>query len=264
MRYAAAVRVPLAITTSDRVDEELVRRARAAAAESGVPFLPRRRKLALSRLLDGQADALVVFEVDAVSLVDREGTLRFSAGLAHLRIKQLDKGVEEDMLVRHGELRDGERVLDCTCGLGADAQVAARLVGPGGAVTALEKSLPLYLLVRHGLPTLGERPRSARIEVRHRDALEFLREQPDRAFDVLLFDPMFGRERKASAAFESLRRFADYTPLDLQTLTEARRVARRCVLIKASRYSTDLKKLGLSHEPTRPGATILWAKVSAL
>lgn len=260
MRPAHTVQ-PLAVTTSDRDDPALKDKARRAAQALGVPYLERTLQVPLAELLRDRATALVVFEADAVALVDAEGTLRFSPGLGHLRIKQLDRGVREDMLVRHADLSEGDAVLDCTVGLAADAQVAARLVGPTGSVVALEKSPALYLLVRHGLETLAVHPRSAAIRVLHADAADYLRAQPTGSVDVVLFDPMFERTRKASAAFQALRRHADYSELTRETVREAQRVARKCVLVKASRYSRDLKKLGLSAEPARRSATILWAKL---
>ncbi|MDY7232496.1 class I SAM-dependent methyltransferase [Hyalangium rubrum] len=254
-------RCPLAVTTSDRDAPELARRAQQAAAEVGVPYLERTHKLSLASMLADKADVLIVLEAHAVSLVDAQGSLRFSPGLAHLRVKQLDAGVHEDMLLRIAGLSEGERVLDCTLGLGVDAQVAARLVGTSGAVTALEKSPALYLLARHGLETLSQHPRACTIQAVYADASKYLRTLPAGAFDVVLFDPMFERQRKSSVAFETLRRHADYAPLTRETLAEAQRVARRAVLIKGSRYSSDFKKLGIQPEPARPNATVLWAKL---
>jgi predicted O-methyltransferase YrrM len=249
------------VTTSERYAPELAERARRAATEVGVPYLERTPKRSLVSMLADTADALIVLEAGAVSLVDAQGSLRFSPGLAHLRVKQLDAGVHEDMLLRIAEPREGERVLDCTLGLGADAQVAARLVGPSGALTALEKSTALYLLARHGLETLTPHPRACPLQVVHADAGEYLRALPTGAFDVVLFDPMFERQRKSSVAFETLRRHADYAPLTRETVAEAQRVARRVVVVKGSRYSSDFKKLGIRAEPARPNATVLWARL---
>lgn len=239
-------------------------RARAAAEEAKLPFIVRTHKLTLTSLLETSADALCVFEADAVSLVTREGPLRFSPGLAYLRIKQLDAGVREDMLWRVGELSGGDRVLDCTLGLASDAQVAARLVGPTGAVVGLEKSPALYLLVRHGLETIARSPDACPIEVKCADAAEYLRETPSGAFDVILFDPMFGRKRPSSAAFEALRHHADYSPLTREMVADAQRIARKAVVIKGSKYSSDFKKLGITPEPARRAATVLWAKLPGL
>ncbi|WP_224372645.1 class I SAM-dependent methyltransferase [Hyalangium versicolor] len=252
------------MTTSDRYAPELAQRARQAAAEVGVPYVERTHKQSLASMLADFAHAFIVMEAGAVSLVDDQESLRFSPGLAHLRVKQLDAGVHEDMLLRISGLSEGERVLDCTLGLGADAQVAARLVGPSGALTGLEKSPALYLLARYGLETLPRHPLACPIHVVYADASEYLRTLPNGAFDVVLFDPMFGRPRKSSAAFQALRRHADYAPLTQEMVAEAQRVARRAVVIKGSRYSNDIKKLGLRTEPARPNATVLWARLPGL
>jgi hypothetical protein len=99
------------------------------------------------------------------------------------------------------------------------------------------------------------------VEVLHRDAHAYLTTLPGASFDVVLFDPMFSKARRASPAFEALRRFADPSPLTVEALAEARRVARRWVVVKAARYSTDLKRLGLAHEPAPRTATVVWARV---
>jgi 16S rRNA (guanine1516-N2)-methyltransferase len=252
------------VTTSDREDSVLRNEARAAAESVGVPYFERVHKIPLSEMLETQADTLLVFEQKDVLLADREGTLRFSPGMSHLRIKRLDAGFVEDLLLRVSGLADGDSILDCTCGLGADAQVCARVVGVHGRVTALEKSVPLYLLVRHGLKRQRRHPRACDIELLHQDAGEFLAGQPSGAFDFVYFDPMFERKRKASFAFQTLRRYADHGPLTQELVGQAQRVARKAVIIKGSRYSKDFKKLGLTPEPARPNATILWAKVPGL
>lgn len=254
-----ARRLPLAVTTSDRRDPRLARRAQAAAAEARVPYVERTHKQSLAELLTRRAAALVVFEADAVALVDERGTLRYSPGLALLRVKQIDRGTHEDMLLRQAGLLPGEHVLDCTFGLGGDAQVAARCVGPSGRVIALEKSLPLYLLGRYGLELLPPHPMACPITVLHRDAAAELAQRPEGSFDVVLLDPMFERARPSSAAFETLRRHADYSPLTPAIVAQAQRVARRAVVLKGSRYSSDFKKLGVQPAPARPSATVLWA-----
>jgi 16S rRNA (guanine1516-N2)-methyltransferase len=71
--------------------------------------------------------------------------------------------------------------------------------------------------------------------VRHADSRTLLAELPDKSFDVVLFDPMFTQPKKASGAFDILRRCADHAPLTQQTIERARRVARRAVLINVER-----------------------------
>lgn len=233
-------------------------KARAAAEAWGLPYLERARNAAAPT----GAEALLVLGGDGWTLWTPDGALRFTPGMAQLRIKRFVQGFDEDMLIRLGGLKAGDAVLDCTMGLGADALVAARVVGPTGSVVALEKSLPLYALAAERL----SRPYGegfARIDVRHADAADVLPTLAARSVDVVLFDPMFGRPNKASPAFTLLRQFADAGELTREMLDEAKRVARRCVLVKGARYSKDFKKLGLVPVDRSLSRGVLWARLSA-
>lgn len=251
--------IPLAVTVSGKAGPDLLARARERASAWGLPYLERGRKQPLAPLLE-RVGALLVFEAEGLVLTDGQGALRSHEGMAHLRVHRFEAGLLDDMLLKISGLKTGESVLDCTLGLAADARVAARAVGFSGRVVGLEASLPLFALSSEGLAS-EHRPRSASIEVHLARAGAFLARQPDGAFDCVLLDPMFGRPKKASAAFEMLRRFADASPLSPELIAEARRVARRVVVVKAARYSTDLKKLGLKPEPATRTATVLWARV---
>jgi 16S rRNA (guanine1516-N2)-methyltransferase len=252
---------PLAIALSGSQDPALVAEAEACARRWGLPLLLRPPKAPLRGLL-AHADALVVFGRDAVSLWDRAGHVRGSAGLGALRIDGIDKGRTEDPLQKYGELAAGERVLDATLGFGQDARVAARLVGPAGQVVALESSLPLAALAQATLAR-ERRDRSAAIEVLHREAGGFLASTTAGAFDVVLFDPMFGKALASQPGFELLRRHANPAPLTAVMLAEARRVARRLVLVKSARYTPALKALGLRPERASRSAPVVWARVPA-
>jgi 16S rRNA (guanine1516-N2)-methyltransferase len=254
--------VTVAVTTSGQGGDALEAKARAASAEWGLPYLPRARKQPLERLFEAAA-VLLIFEKTGLALRDREGGLRWSPGMAALRMAGIDRGRTDDTLVRVAELREADHVLDCTAGLAQDALVAARAVGPRGRVCALEKSLPLYALTSTGLAAHHPGPSSARIELRRADAAEALLSWPAQDVDVVLFDPMFERTRPASGTFEAMRRFADYGPLTRTMLDQAQRVARRAVIVKGARYSRDLAKLGLTPLPTSRFATVLWARLGA-
>jgi 16S rRNA (guanine1516-N2)-methyltransferase len=254
-------RPSLAVTTSGKPDDRTIALARQSAVAWGLPFLERRRKAPLRPILD-QADSLLVFERNEVVLCDRGGRLRFSPGMARLRIKRLEAQVREDRLVELAGFEPGDSVLDCTLGLAADALVAARAVGPTGSVVGLEKSLAVFAVVSSGVRSF-EAPQSCRIDVRHGDAADFLACQPDKGFDLVLFDPMFDRPRKCSPAFEMLRRYAEHAPLSPLVLENAQRVARRSVLVKGSRHSMDWNRLHLKPEPGSPYSPIVWARLPA-
>jgi 16S rRNA (guanine1516-N2)-methyltransferase len=248
---------PLAVALSGSTDAALRAEAEACAERWGLPLLLRRPKAPL-RGLFVQARVLVVFGENAVSLWDRQGHVAGGPGLAALRLKEIAKGRAEDPLQRIGELAPGERVLDATLGFAQDARVAARLVGPAGSVLGIESSMSLAVLADASLRREG-----SAIEVRHADSSEVLRGLPAASVDVVLFDPMFGRALASQPGFEMLRRLANPSPLRADVLAEARRVARRVVLVKAARYTPMLRNLGLRHEHASRSAPVVWARVPA-
>ena len=252
--------VRLRVTISGAPEAGVLAEARAAAARLGLPFVERRAKAPLHRLLEGDRDALLVFERDHVSLWDREGHFRWSPGMATLRLLAFERG-DEDNLVSAALLREGESLLDCTLGLGQDALVASRAVGPKGRVVGVEKSPALHAVVSCGLRRLGPLPGACVIETVCADAGGVLASAAPSSFDVVLFDPMFGRPGKAQPAFEMLRRHADHSPLTPELLEAAKRVARRAVVVKGAKYSDDLRKLGLTALPTRRYSVLSWARV---
>ena len=254
-------RYPVAVTTCANPAALDVAEAVAVAERWHVPVLARPARGGLLALL-ARAETLLVVERSGVCLQDGEGSARWSLGLAALRLRALDAGGQGEALVRVAGLLPGERVLDCTLGLAQDARVAARLVGPTGQLVGLEVSLPLAMLAAEGLRREPEDARSARLAVHHADCRTYLAGLDGGSFDVVLFDPMFSRERRAQPSFALLRRLASAAPLEASTLAEARRVARRVVVVKAPRYGTELKVLGLVPERASRSAPVVWARAA--
>ena len=189
-----------------------------------------------------------------------EAPLRFHGGLGVVRIRRLLSG-DHDVMVSALDLRPGDRVLDATAGLCADALVAAHAVGDGGEVVACEASPLLAELLAFGAAhPPGDPPVAAacaRLRIVAAEHLAFLRAQPDRSFDQVYFDPMFRRPTGAALDFARLRDLADPRPLERAALEEARRVARRRVVVRDRRESRELVRLGLVPIPglSRTGAT---------
>lgn len=257
--------IPLAVTVSARHGQRLSSVAKAQAAAWGLPWLDRPEKGGLEALLVDQADALLILGGEGWVLRDRHGEVGFSPGLAMVRIKRLVAGRQaEDLLVRLAELTAGDVVVDATMGLAADALVCARAVGESGRVIGVEASLPLFLLVREGLSRMPPFAQSCAIEPRFGRVEQVLAELPDRSVDCVLFDPMFDRPRRSSGSFEVLRRFAVHEPLTAEQLLEARRVARRWVVVKVGRYGRELRRLGLTPVPHTRCGPLQWARVEPL
>jgi hypothetical protein len=95
----------------------------------------------------------------------------------------------------------------------------------------------------------------------HGDALEVLRSMQPGSFDVVTFDPMFSKRAHYEAGFALVRRHAEGAALDGATLAEARRVARRWVVVKAAPQATDLRRLGLEVLPFKRNAELRFGRV---
>jgi hypothetical protein len=188
---------------------------------------------------------------------------RASAGMAFLRVLRASRG-EDDPLVAAAGLRAGDRVLDATLGLAGDALVAAHATS--ARVVGLEADGLLAAFTQAGLRRLRKHAREPGrlVEVVRADHREFLRAQPSASFDVVLLDPMFRRAGGAGPAFDLLRVHAEHAPLDPATLREARRVARRGVLVKDAAAGLELGRLGLVPRLTRRSAAIAFGWADSL
>jgi 16S rRNA (guanine1516-N2)-methyltransferase len=256
--------MPLAVTVGAHGDRYTVEARRCAEAWK-LPFLDRPARGGIGALLEASARACLVLSGDGWALRDAAGSLAFSPGLAMVRLKRLDSGQrDEDVVVRLAELEAGDTVLDATLGLAADALVCARAVGPSGRVVGVEASFPLWVVVSQGLARAAGYPGSCQVEAVHGSAREVLSTWPTGSADVVTLDPMFDRPRKASPAFELLRAHAVHAPLDAETLREARRVARRWVIVKGGRYGQEFRRLGLEAVPLRRAGPVVWARVGPL
>lgn len=174
----------------------------------------------------------------------------FHPNLSALRIKQLQNG-KKDMMIQCSGMIAGDQVLDCTMGMAADAIVASYVVGESGKVTALESQTVIATLVRHGLKTYQTKHQDLkkamqRVEVMEADYRKFLPHCPDQSYDIVLFDPMFRQTVKASSAMQQLKPIANPSPVDLISVEEAVRVARRAVLLKERKGSPEFSRLGFS------------------
>jgi len=227
------------VTTSLKADPASAREATEWAARLGVRAVARSlrsiQKLCREEGVDG---ALVLSPERPPTFMPADGRMRYyyHPGMALTRIRNLRKGLGDPMVTAM-RLQPGDAVLDCTLGRASDALVASFVVGPAGRVVGIESSPLLAELTLHGLRTyepaseaLG--PVFRRIEVHRGDHLTLLRDTADRGFDVVCFDPLFEEPVEASSGMEPFRPLADTQPLRPEAVTDARRVARRCVVIK--------------------------------
>lgn len=129
---------------------------------------------------------------------------------------------------------DDERVasvFDGTLGLAADAMHAACVLGCD--ILGTEASPVLFSLLEEGLARLArELPAIARIRPRCGEAHAELARLADGAVDVVVLDPMMSHPKRSTPSFEVLRDVAHNERASAALLCEARRVARRRVVLK--------------------------------
>ncbi len=244
------------VTTAERPDAELIAQAKRLAGELQADYVPRRQDT-LRYLADKhRADGTLVAARDGLKYVsDDQPPLFFHPSMGFVRVKRMLGGEGPDPMIKASGVAAGDTVMDCTAGLASDAILFSHVVGAAGAVRAIEASTLLYVIVREGLqsvrtglPEVDDACRRvAMVQGAHED---ILRGMPDRSVDVVYFDPMFGDPVQASAAIRPLRNHALHEPLAAAAVEEAVRVARKSVVMKNARGSTEFARLGFA--PPRP------------
>lgn len=237
------------VTTSYAPSNEAAARASLLARQLGVRSVPRGtasiRKLGTAH---GDTHWLVVTERDIQYYGNGEAPLFFHPSLSLIRFKRLMSG-QSDTMIEAAGAQPGDRVLDCTAGLGTDAIVFAYAIGEQGEVTAVESEPALYTIVSEGLreyeshsEPFNAAMRRVRMKLGHH--LEVLRDIADNSVDIVYFDPMFREPVEQSSAIGPLRQVANHDPLSVEAISEAVRVARKSVVLKEHRDSGEFERLG--------------------
>ena len=236
------------VTTIRKPKIETVNLAKVTAEKLGLNFVERKDFGidALMKMYD--AKNILLAKKNALVIWTSEGILYFHPNTAHLRIKNLRQG-DGDRLIEVAQIKAGDKILDCTLGLGSDAIVESFIVGSAGKVTALEINPALAEVVRFGMknftddtPPVIEAMR--RVEVVTADYADFLKSAADNSFDVVYFDPMFRHALNKSSGINPIRPVADHRPIDADSVREACRVARRLVVMKENSRSLEFARLG--------------------
>jgi len=243
------------VTTSHGAGRAVVERARAVAAACGLPLVRR------EAVQPGQA--VLVLESAGARVELGERSVRSHPGMGLVRVRRLVRGEEHDPIVDIAEIQPGDAILDATFGFGQDALVLAWAAGESGRLEGLESSPLLAGLALAGLP-FWPRPApeiASRMKVTCTDARAWMRAAPTGSFDVVFIDPMFRRPRMAAPDFAALRLLADEEPLSVEDLAQARRVARRWVVVKDGWPGADLKRLSIPLVPFRRSAEIVFGRI---
>lgn len=235
------------VTTSGRPNEKMDQYAIQIADVLGATY-QKRNKRSVADIQKRAVDHVIVVGKNRVELhfLEGESPLFFHPNSAMFRIKRLMKG-EGDPFCDACDLRPGDKILDCTLGLASDSVVGSYVVGTQGLIIGVEGSRFLSYLVHKGLkqwetglPAIDEAMR--RIVVHNIDHFSYLKSCDDDSFDVVYFDPMFEESIDGSVGIEPLKKIATYSPLKGETIEEAKRVAKKRVVLKDHYKSSRFKQ----------------------
>jgi 16S rRNA (guanine1516-N2)-methyltransferase len=240
------------VTTSYQPSAELQDKAKLLADFWQGSYVPR-EKFSLDRLrhIHNDTALLLVTAAEIRYYEEDQPAVFFHPSMAAIRVKRLLRG-ETDLLLEVSGVQEGDCVLDCTAGLASDSIVFSYGVGSKGQITALESEKIPALLIREGLarydseiPQLNNAMR--RIQVRHADHSEYMRSLGTRSVDTVYFDPMFRRPIQESNSISPLREIANREAITLEAMEQARRIARRSIVLKEHRSSQEFARLGFEH-----------------
>ncbi len=234
--------VKLAVTLGRHIGAPHQRRAAALAARFSCPLLQRRGLEGLAA--QHEVDAFYVVSVEHEGIRLPRGAVTFvQPGMIKTKVGEgrrhpLIRAVAGDFDDDEREGAPVESVLDGTLGLAGDALHVATVLDVD--VHGSEGSTVMHALLEEGLPRLANDPLTAaarRITLPEQatDTLTLLRALPDDSVDVVMLDPMMRRPLKSAPTFDLVRFYAVSTPATPALLLEARRVARRRVVLKLAR-----------------------------
>ncbi|WP_417900099.1 class I SAM-dependent methyltransferase [Bacillus haimaensis] len=239
------------VTTAGRTNDQMIRIALRVALDLELPYIERNKKSIGLLQTQYKKDVLVIGK-DRIEwyVSGTSEPVFFHPNSAAFRAKRWLSGEVEPFL-QATTLMEGMSFLDCTLGLASDSIMASLATGPTGKVTGIEANKLLAYIVSTGLQTWKiqneETEQSMRrIEVVQGDHLDILQTLPDDFYDVVYFDPMFERQIEESTGILSIRNIAHYGDLNGITVEEAKRVARKRVVLKDHWQSERFERFGLS------------------
>jgi 16S rRNA G966 N2-methylase RsmD len=235
------------VTTSGK--EKEVSRAKKVAEDLNVPFVKRNKRSINKMHEEFESDIFVVSkEGHSIYIKNNSEPIFFHPNLAMVRMKRYLKG-EFIPFLQAAKLKEGMSVLDCTLGLASDAIIASAAIGSSGKIVGIEVNPFLAYLVKEGLINYSTeltsmREAMMRIEVEAVDHLTYLKSQKSNSFDVIYFDPMFETSIENSDGIHALKLVASYQDINHEIINEAKRVARKRIVLKDHWRSSRFNEYG--------------------
>jgi 16S rRNA (guanine1516-N2)-methyltransferase len=240
------------VTTTYEPSESTTKQSKKLSEELNCKWVPRKKNsLVKLNSLHHESCIFVVSDKEIKYYHGDQPPLFFHPSTAMVRVKRLIQG-EQDTLVKYSNFVAGDSLLDCTAGMASDSIVFSFHGGAASDITALESEFVPYVILREGLnrysteiPALNDAMRRIRLKQEHH--LSYLKRQPDKSIDIIYFDPMFQTPIEESSSLSPLRHVANHESLELESVNQAKRVARKSVVLKEQWESGEYERLGFTN-----------------
>ena len=246
------------VSTKKKPSLEDIKRAKEISKALNLPYF-KRGKLTIEKLFKKVKE---IFKTDKVRLLLVENLnlklitpnkkeLFFHPGLLKIRflniLKKEKQNIDsnDDLFYKVLDLKEGDLVLDCNLGLCQDALLCAYKTK--NTVIGLEIDKVIALVVRDGLKKYNF---TGKMKIFNKlkenlytvciDNKKYLETAKDNSFDVVYFSPMFINPKWECSQMMPLREIAIKSFPDKETLENAKRVARKRVVIKINKGAHEL------------------------
>ncbi|MGE6488754.1 class I SAM-dependent methyltransferase [Paenisporosarcina sp. NPDC076898] len=226
------------ITTAGRPTDLTIQLAKNASCKLGLPYIDRQKRTVTQLQQHYQSDVLVAAKShwEYHGLKSKEPFF-YHPSSAMFRLKRVSRG-EHDPFLDVCQLQPGDSFLDCTLGYASDSLLAAFAVGESGSVQGCEANPVLAFILNEAFHE-GRTDHMEfitlmnRIKVISSDAVTYLKQLKDQSVDVVYMDPMFETSIEESVNISPLRALGIQDTLNDEWVQEAKRVAKKRVVLKA-------------------------------
>ena len=240
------------VTTAGRTNQEYINLAKKVADDLRIPYV-KRNKQSIAKMYSLSSN-IVVIGKQGIELHNKDShePYFFHPNVAMIRAKRLLKG-EQDPLIEVSGLHEGDSFLDCTLGFGSDSIIASLVVGVSGKVIGIESSTILAYIVKQGLQSWSSQNQRIdqamrKVEVVNSNHLDTLKSMSAKSVDVIYFDPMFEESIPESNAIQAMSYHCNHETITADTIEEAKRVARKSIVLKDHFRSERFQKLGFEQQ----------------
>ena len=226
------------VTTAGRPTDVTIGLAKAAAVLLQLPYIHRNKRTVKQLQQEYQCDVLVAAKSRWEYYgVNTDEPFFFHPSSAMFRLKRVARE-ERDPLLEVCQLKEGDSFLDCTLGYASDSLLAAFAIGETGTISGCEANPILAFILDeafHKGRTVHSEFQSLmkRITVIPSDAVSHLKQLDDDSVDVIYMDPMFDVSLSESVNISPLRVLGKQDALTAEWVNEAKRVARKRIVLKA-------------------------------